>query len=482
MRCPRTIEPIFHAAVLSLLISAPTLPAASCQPVVLSDTPARSAREQPARRGPVQVVGHALVDDGGPFLGLGVSYFTALWRFRNDPRRLESDLSFLSRQGFNYYRMLSMVGWNAAWDGLEIAPVSFTSRAGKRVEAWPDYWRDLGGLIDLAYDRYGLRTQITIFADAQLMPDRAARIAHMDRLLRDIVPGREHKIILLEVANEAWQNGFPGESGVKDLRKFAAYLAHRTRVPVAITLNHEGSFESLYKDSAADLATWHFSRDRRADSGWGPVIDCWRLGDLPGLPPVVSNEPIGPGASVASENDPARLVMAAVCAYISKLPAYVFHSGAGVMGKTRFEDMPGIRALQHVVRLLPADLANWRRNDGLESSAVFTAYAGGAPNRTVSDAAAGGDGCVRNLGSRKGDRFVCAPVGIRPGGLRLDPREAVSYTVIDPASGQVVEKGVKQKGETLMLPGRFRALLILGRVLRHAEEQADYPSPRLSPS
>jgi hypothetical protein len=36
--------------------------------------------------------------DGGPFLGLGVPYLTALHRCRHDRKRLESDLAFLSRQ------------------------------------------------------------------------------------------------------------------------------------------------------------------------------------------------------------------------------------------------------------------------------------------------------------------------------------------------------------------------------------------------
>src|SRR5687767_14543994 len=237
----------------------------------------------PARRaGRVRVDGRALADDGGHFLGLGVSYFTALWRCKHDRARLEADLSFLSRQGFNYYRMLSMVGHHRGWDGREIAPVSFTRRDGKRVEAWPDYWEQLRQLIDLAYDRYGLRTQVTIFADAQLMPDKPARIEHMRKLLAEVVPGREQKIILLEVANEAWQNGFPEDQGVADLREFAKFLNERTDIPVGITSNHDwpdlGSpraFEQVYARASADLATWHFSRDRRTDAGWKPVYDCW---------------------------------------------------------------------------------------------------------------------------------------------------------------------------------------------------------------
>jgi hypothetical protein len=38
---------------------------------------------------------------------------------------------------------------------LETVPVAFTNRSGKQVARWPDYWRQLGNLVDLAYDRYG---------------------------------------------------------------------------------------------------------------------------------------------------------------------------------------------------------------------------------------------------------------------------------------------------------------------------------------
>lgn len=41
------------------------------------------------------------------------------------------------------------------------------------------------------------------------------------------------------MANEAWQNGFPGDEGVADLREFAKFMGSRTDIPVAITSNHD---------------------------------------------------------------------------------------------------------------------------------------------------------------------------------------------------------------------------------------------------
>ena len=382
--------------------------------------------DPPARRtGRVCLDDHALIDDQGAFLGLGVTCFAALWRYRHDRARLESDLAFLAQQGFRYTRVLSMVGWFPAWKGLEIAPANFTNRAGQAVAAWPNFWQALAGMVDLSYDRFGLRTQITIFADAQLMPRKADRIEHLRRLLAEVVAGREHKIILLEVANEAWQNGFPGDAGVADLREFTRYLADRTDVLVATTSNHEDSFEALYRDSAADIATWHFSRDRAADDGWRPVIDCRRLARVPGCPPVSSNEPIGPGASVASESDPTKLVLAAAYAFASRLPLYVFHSEAGVFGRARFQETPAIGSFRHLMRLLPGDLPNWTSVEAREPGAPLSA-----------------DGCVSMVCCQKGERIVCVPVGLRREGLALTARASLRLRTFDLVTGQ--ELGVTE--------------------------------------
>ena len=413
--------------------------------------------------GAVRVKEHSFTDNNGPFLGLGASYFTSLWRCKYDRPRLEKDLSFLAKQGFNYIRMLSMVGYYPAWDGLEIAPVTFNNKNGKRVEAWPDYWQQLRELVDIAYG-HGLRTHITIFADAQLMSEKHARREHMRKLLDDVVRGREHKIILLEVANEAWQNGFPGDQGIADLREFASYLNGQTEVPVAITSNHdvEDGFEKTYAGSDADLATWHFSRDRSVAEGWGPVIDCWEFATKPGYPPVISNEPIGPGASVASEKEPIRLVMAAAFGYVAKLPSYVFHSEAGVFGKKRFEDTPAIREFGSLLRLLPPDLPGWNRYDGNSPDAALKIL---AAEKDFPAANSPSNASLMSAGSRKGNHFVCIPIGLKSGDLQIEARYPVSFNVHHPLSGEELKSATLKAGERLKLQGAPGALIIRGQVL-----------------
>jgi len=422
----------------------------------------------------VCLAGKSLRDNNGAFLGLGASYFQALRRAKFDRARLSSDMALLAEKGFNYVRILSMVNW----DGLEIAPVSFTNSAGHPVEGWSDYWRQFRDLLDLV-SQHGLRAEVTVFADAQyVMPGKSARQAHLDGILANIA-GREHKILHLEVANEAWQNGFPGAQGVADLREFTQYLAERTSVPVAITSNDDTSdagIAAIYGGSAADLATVHFSRDTGTiEGGWLPVRDCYRAGNLPGVPPVSSNEPIGPGSSVSSENDPIKLCAAAVFAYIANLPAYVYHSRAGVYGyvnccppsggEVRFENTAGINAYQYLRQLLPPDLASWVRNDGLESSAPFTVFCNGQANRYWPDVSSPTNGCDRNIGSAKGREFVCFPMGILGSGVPLQSRRPVRFQVFNPLTGEVISNLTLNVGSQVTLTQGPGAWILKGNFL-----------------
>jgi hypothetical protein len=422
----------------------------------------------------VRVNGKSLRDNGGPFLGLGASYFQALRRAKYDRARLTNDLALLASKGFNYVRILSMVNW----DGLEIAPVSFVNSAGHAVTGWADYAQQFRDLLDIIA-AHGLRAEVTIFADAQyVMPGKATRQAHLALILAGIA-GREHKVMHLEVANEAWQNGFPGSTGISDLREFAQYLGDRTSVPVAITSNDDlsdAAIISLNAGSAADLATVHFSRDTGTiEGGWLPVRECYRAGNLAGVPPVTSNEPIGPGSSVSSENDPIKLCSAAVFAWIANLPAYVYHTRAGVQGWTgccppsgteaRFENMAGINAYQFLRAILPGDLSSWVRNDGLEASAPFTVFCNGQSNTYWPTVTSPTSGCDRNIGSVKGREFICFPMGILGGGVTLQARRAVKFQVFNPLTGTVVSNVTMNVGNSITLPQGPGAYILKGSFL-----------------
>jgi hypothetical protein len=116
--------------------------------------------------------------------------------------------------------------------------------------------------------------------------------------------------------------------------------------------------------------------------------------------------------------------------------------------------------------ILPPDLPNWRRNDGKHKEAPFTVFAGGEPNRYAPEVPASRDGCVRNTGNRKGDRFICLPIGLRAGGLQLEARENLEFEAIDPLTGKIVRSAKMKIGERVVLPTGAGALILTGSVSR----------------
>jgi hypothetical protein len=135
------------------------------------------------------------------------------------------------------------------------------------------------------------------------------------------------------------------------------------------------------------------------------------------------------------------------------------------MGKARFEDMPGIDRYGAVLRLLPADLPNWERNDGKEARAPLTVFAGGEPNRYWPEVESARDGCVRNIGSRKRDEFVCLPIGIREDGLEVEARHGLEFTAYNPLTGEALQSATMRSGERVRLGAGPGALIILGKTL-----------------
>jgi hypothetical protein len=127
--------------------------------------------------------------------------------------------------------------------------------------------------------------------------------------------------------------------------------------------------------------------------------------------------------------------------------------------------MPGIDCFGHVLKLLPSDLPNWQRNDGKEPQAPFTVFAGGKPDCYWPEVESASDGCVRNTGSRKDDRFICVPIGICSGGLEIQARHALQFIAHDPLNGEAVKSATMQRGERLILPAGPGGLIIVGNTL-----------------
>ncbi|MFB3855505.1 MAG: hypothetical protein ACE148_17035 [Vicinamibacterales bacterium] len=440
-------------------------------------------RPERQRRGRVRLEGRTFVDDGGPFLATGATLFWALWGYQNDRARLEANLDYLARTGaIDYIRVLGTVG-GGGW-------------SDRAVDARADGWQDaVAGLTDLAYDRFGLRLQWTLFGELHFAPTPADRVAAVDRLLKAI-RGREHKVVLIETANEAWHTGFDGERGLAELRALTRRLNQGTDVLVAASSNHDSPelFCRTYAGGIADVATIHLDRAVGASEGpWRPVAQPWTYpGVFPcrDLPPAISNEPIGPYSSVAADSEPARLVAQVVAAHIAGFPASVVHAGPGIYGGGeggRERGRPAnlweaesltetLRGLAAVKALLPPDLPQWTREPAASPRAPFTVDLlrstslplgrTGAPGAGGAGRA-GGQGAVGAFSGTSGSEAVTLVFGIRRQ-VDLTARRPMSVELVRLPGGVVVERKSLGEGETLRLDEAKGAWVILSDHARRA--------------
>ncbi len=416
------------------------------------------------RPGLVRLSGNCLEDDAGRFNALGATLMWGTWGYKYDRPRLDAALDTLARAGFDYIRVLGVVGDTTRpgdyWDGRE---------ADMR---WPDYQQVIAGLTDHAYDAYGLRVQWTLFGGvATEAPTRQDRRQLADWMIA-MSRGREHKIIFFEIANESWQNGFGGSDGIRELRELSLHMKGSTDVLVAASAppGDDASLYEIYDGGVADIATLHFDRDTsKAEGHWRPVRQPWEHAyRQPRAPVGINNEPIGPGSSVASEDDPVRLVASPIVTFVSNIPAYCFHSRAGVRGDVDIASMAGVTQVAAYKRFVPNDLPNWSRKNAHWADSPFKVYAIDGNGREHQDGmwqdfGPSSQGAVRAYGAVNGDDFVVFPFGVR-GRLIMEPRRRCDFEVLDPMTGNVTATHSLSAGqrfelsgaETFWIRGRYR--------------------------
>jgi hypothetical protein len=400
-----------------------------------------------APRGTVRVEQGVLVDDVGPFWAIGATYMAAPWFYKFDRARLERNLAFLAEGGIDYVRVLGEVG-GRFWEGREIDP------------RWPDYPAVVAGLTDLAYDKYGLRVQLTVFGGVDFSTTPAQRRALVDRIVK-VIETRPQKVMLLEIGNEAWKNGFAGEGGRTELRALAERAAASLRgrgirlpvAPSAPATSACADVAALYGGLGVDVATVHFSRDVSGpERGWGPVIQPRRFVRCAGAPAItVNNEPIGPRSSVVSEEDPVRLASAALVTVLSRMPLYVLHSRAGVRGDLEFPELPNVKATLAAFgvlhRVVPRAIATATPLAADAPTALLELRSPVAPDVSA------GPGVVGYYAVRLGAEDLAAAVGVR-GPLSLRARHASSVEAYDLSTGDVVKRSAVAAGATIVLDGR----------------------------
>jgi hypothetical protein len=390
------------------------------------------------RTGIVEKQGYSLKDNDGFLLGLGITYFPALYHAEHDWSTFTTNIDAMAGAGFEYVRILSMVDWRDLSSPIHIIPGS------------TGYWSTFREVVNYIYDK-GMRTQITIFADAQKIDGfktKEEQEIHIDNIYNEVVKDREQKIILIEIANEYWKNGIANEV---DLRELGSQMSGKTPVLVALSSPQQlDLLDDLYNGSTADIATMHYPRIE----GWESVYNSWDGMNILSSLPISSNEPIGPGSSVNQETDEIKLVMAAVYAWAGKMPMYVFHSSTGVGYKanlTDFWNLDAFNNFKNAKALLPGDLPNWSRNDGTGGNAPFNVHEDS--EGTV----------VKLYGATRDGNFYVLPIGISGTVMLRANKNIALIEVFDPLTGEKLDTAIDipQYG-TYTLPSGHKALIISG--------------------
>ncbi|HKY22628.1 MAG TPA: hypothetical protein VJM31_15555 [Vicinamibacterales bacterium] len=404
-----------------------------------------------ARTGQVRAEGRAVADAAGPFNALGATLFWGAWGYKFDRARLERNLAVLSAAGIDYVRVLGSVGGDS-WEDRQTDP------------RWPDYDANIAGMTDLAYDRYGMRVQWTIFGGSPFTPSRASRAALVDRFAA-MAKGREHKIFAFEIANEAWQNGFSGPEGMTELRRLGKRLNNQTTVLVALSAPAQGAACETYAGSGANAMTVHYERGFEGEGPSLPLRQPWGFpaahdracrGQLPAI--VFNNEPIGPESSVQQDDSASRIAAGYVLTFLAGNASYVLHAGPGIRGggaadrsakllrHAHFDELPSFApitaALGAAKRYLPPGVANWTRH---------------APNTAT--APIRGFDYVYTVASK--GRFIALAVGIeQPVTVRAQVNATIDIRELE--TGKVVRRLKVSSGDSIDLSG-YEELVIIGR-------------------
>lgn len=420
-------------------------------------TAAPTSANTATRKGVVTADYKVLKDDTGIFHPLGITLFWALFGWKYERDRIIDHLKWIAGYGFDYLRILGEVDW----DDRTIDP------------NWPDYTQVLTEFVDTAYDRYGLRSEITIIGGQEFGDDGARRYVPTDlaRTVANALKSRAHKVMLYEMANEAenGSGGYAEKVSVDSMIDMAEIVVSLTPNGVALSRVVDGDVMKAATESAgAEDFTIHPRRSDH-DSGWSHVRQGYDFKDYPG--PTWNNEPQGPQSSVHSLDDPLLLTCARLLGIMCGGAGYVLHVGQGVTGQADPEhdrpenmwEVPNIDAIMRAVRgcdlLMPEGVENWKcvNNARDDHPLPLPTHEG-----FWEDSADRAPAVNKNYAAVTGDRFVLMLTGVKsveetgpvPAGTAIRACKVVAY---DPLTGDSVVTADLQAGQSWTVPGRSDA-------------------------
>jgi hypothetical protein len=343
------------------------------------------------RHGAVTTYRKCFLDGDGVFNPRGITFFTWPWGLKHEPDRYRANAAWASARRFDFIRVFGKVG-GGSWADREF---NIATEEAAMIRA-----------INVAYDDYGLRSDIALIADNY---DERDPLEAAEALVRVIRRCGLEKILCVECANE---DNMPNED-VNLPRVFRVLRDAFPALPIVARCAPMGqradgsAFLEYDAYGYADVMSYHPDRTPPAER---QIRQSW---DCEAHPRVCGKfEGNGPWASGADPGDPGRVretqpIHLAVDSFADSLVGsalVVYHAGAGIRTGGAWDQRRGLPAnfwdqaqgeaqgdgITMARSLLPPDIADpsWRHINGHWAdspiawtdnvSRIYTAQRGGA--------------------------------------------------------------------------------------------------------
>lgn len=314
-------------------------------------TPAFDPGEEPPApvvglHGPNRIIGNRAVgDDRGPQLYTGLSRFYHVWAAGVDLDRVKREDAADVAAGHDFKRVLLQVG--------SLDPSDYW--AGRVADQnSPHHERDVVNVLESAR-QHGIRMLACIIGKGNGM-DRQDRRRPYVRRMAQILRDYPDVVLLAQVMNEPYAEGRVTPNELLELEDII-----NAEAPALLTSTGAHGFES--EGGGFDRRAWgrvgspHPDRDQtKSEMRDRPWRQPWDWG-LQGAP-WENDEPIGPRASVASEDRPLVLRSHATVTFMAGGFGYCYHADEGIRGNGDVTQAPGYREVAAAKRFLPGNLPN----------------------------------------------------------------------------------------------------------------------------
>lgn len=320
-------------------------------------------RRRPVRSGILRANGRGVQDDQGRFRPVGLPLFWALSGWQHDRERFIKNAEYARRLGADFIRVLGDV---TDWDTQ--------NPPGTNIDAnLPGYSQDLADMIDYLYDVIGLRVLISCVGGGR--NDPLMIVAKIAAVIRN---GRQHKVLYLEVCNEADAHGKITKTALVQAGRLLKSvlpdnlfaLSRAPWGPNAAELREE--MKAMMRLTGATVFPDHHERND-GDRHWRQVRQPYNFHLFD---PFIGSDQEGPPvqANPSNMNQPLHHAMKAFLSWMCGSPFYVVHVGAGTKGvvnpiagrPANLWEQPEVEAIMAAVlkarnvSFAEPDMENWR--------------------------------------------------------------------------------------------------------------------------